>query len=168
MIGWGSPCRAAISTTYYWYSPCIVVPLKFLIFRPALTIIAEYSFFLWDQEPSQGCVAAAVDLYMRSPNCSTVMKDVNAAFREHSGHIFKRNIFGQREVKKEFKQELLHIALDNCLCMSKCGLQWHQLTQITSFQQRNLIQILQKLHQILYCVCWISSNNKSYGWIFFN
>ena len=92
-----------------------------LIFTLALTIIAEHSFFLWDQKHSEGCVAAAVDHYKRSPNCGAVKTAVNAVFEEHSGHIFKQNTLRQGlEVREEFQKRLIQIALDNRLCKLNC------------------------------------------------
>ena len=94
------------------------LPLQYLIFAIALIIIAEHSFFLWDREPSEGCVAAAVDLYTKSANCSAVIKGVNDAFKDNSGHIFQHKILGWRKVTKSFEQILVQIALDNRMSMS--------------------------------------------------
>jgi len=49
---------------------------------------------------------------MQSSNRSAVVKSVDAAFEEGSGHIFKRTIYG-RQVKGSFGKKLVQIALDN-------------------------------------------------------
>jgi len=77
----------------------------------ALAIIAEHSFFLWDQDPFQDCVAMAVDLYMRSHH-SIVIKCVDETFRENQ---MDSGDFTQVQRSKAFGQKLIQIALDNQL-----------------------------------------------------
>jgi hypothetical protein len=76
----------------------------------ALTIIGEYSYFLWDQTQSRvdSAVAVAVDLYKGSLNCNAPIQAVNAVFRD--------NKFD--EDHQAFAQKLIQIALENQLCRS--------------------------------------------------
>ena len=56
----------------------------------------------------------AVDLYMRSPHHSVVIKGVNEAFRENQ---MDSGDFTQVQRSKAFGQKFIQIALDNQLRM---------------------------------------------------
>ena len=94
-----------------WSCICI---LALSNIAPALTIIAEHSFFLWDQNPLEDCVAMAVDLYMRSPHHNVVITCVDEAFRENQ---MDSGDFTQVQRSKAFGQKFIQIALDNQLRM---------------------------------------------------
>jgi len=81
----------------------------------ALTIILEYSFSGWFQDPSDGCLAAAISQYKTSPNCKAVMQAVYAIF-SYDGFDHLRDVVDNRDV---FQEKLLQIALDNRLSYSK-------------------------------------------------
>jgi hypothetical protein len=91
----------------------IGISAQYLKALQALVIIKEYSFFLWDRELTDDCVATVVNIYMQSPNCSAAKKAVDATFGGGSGHIFKCGIDGVCEVKETFRKKLVQIALDN-------------------------------------------------------
>lgn len=76
----------------------------------ALTIIGEYAYLLWDQDHSisDGCVAAAVNLYKGSMNYNTVIQAVDEVFRKSKFDEDHHTIM----------QKLLEIAMDNRFCRS--------------------------------------------------
>jgi len=86
----------------------------FLTTEPALTIILEYSFSVWFQNPSDGCLAAAISQYKTSPNCKAVMQAVDTIF-SYDGFDHLRDVAVNRDV---FRKKLVQIALNNRLCMS--------------------------------------------------
>jgi len=82
---------------------------------PALTLIAEYAYFLWDQGGGDESVARAVDVYMKSANCATVKKAVDEAFKANG---ISQNKSGTCQIPSNLIQELVQIALTNRLSMS--------------------------------------------------
>jgi hypothetical protein len=82
--------------------------------EPALTIILEYSFSLWYQNPTDGCLAAAISQYKTSPHCKAVMQAVETIF-SHDGGGNLRDVEDNSDVLEE---KLVQIALNNRLCMS--------------------------------------------------
>ena len=80
-----------------------------LITEPALTIILEHAYFLWDQDKSKDCIAPAIAHYKTSPNCHAVMQAMDAAFDAVEGDNIIDSV-------KALKEELIHIALRNRLC----------------------------------------------------
>ena len=85
-----------------------------LITEPALTIILEHAYFLWDQQDqhrSEDCVAPAIAHYKASSNCDAVIQAMDAAFNAVGGDDFMESI---EALEKEFTQ----IALSNQLCRS--------------------------------------------------
>jgi hypothetical protein len=81
-----------------------------LITEPALTIILEHAYFVWDQHTSRDCVTPAIAHYKASSNCDAVIQAMDAAFNA-GGDDFMESI---EALEKEFKQ----IALSNRLCRS--------------------------------------------------
>ena len=84
---------------------------QILITEPALTIILEHAYFLWDQHRSKHFMALAIAHYKASHNCHAVMQAVDAAFDAVEGD----NIIDSVEALKE---KLIQIALRNRLCRS--------------------------------------------------
>jgi len=80
----------------------------------ALIIILEHAFHLWDQHPSNGCVAAAIVQYTTSPNCHAVMQAIDTTFSTSGVDIFK-DVDSIHLSRETFGERLVQIALDNRL-----------------------------------------------------
>jgi len=80
----------------------------------ALTIILEHAFYLWDQHPSDGCVAAAIVQYTTSPNCHAVMQAIDTIFSPNGVDFFK-DVDSIQLSRKAFGDRLVQIAQDNQL-----------------------------------------------------
>jgi len=91
-----------------------------LITEPALTIILEHAYFLWDQN-KKDCIASAIAHHKASHNCHAVMQAVDAAFDAAE----RDNIMESAEALED---ELIQIALRNRLCRSHT--QSHVITMI--------------------------------------
>ena len=89
----------------------------FLTIKQALIIILEHAFHLWDQHPSNGCVAAAIVQYTTSPNCHAVMQAIDTIFSPNGVDFFK-DVDSIQLSRKAFGDRLVQIAQDNRLCMS--------------------------------------------------
>ena len=76
---------------------------------PALIIIVEHAFFVWQQKTSVDCIAAVIDLYKESPNSSAVIQAVDEVLNKGKDLNFEET-FGQR---------LIQIVMQNRLCMSQ-------------------------------------------------
>ena len=85
-----------------------------------LAIIAELSFYLWDQAPSDNdaFLISAIEIYGSSTKHKIVVDAVNKVFKEDEGHLFDEAKYSRYPQKSTFVERLVQIALDNRLCMS--------------------------------------------------
>ena len=85
-----------------------------------LAIIAEHSFYLWDQAPSNNdaFLITAIKIYESSTKHKTVMDAVDKVFKEDEGHLFDEAKHSQDPQESTFANRLVQIAFDNRLCMS--------------------------------------------------
>jgi len=83
----------------------------------ALAIIAEHSFYLWDQAPSNNAsiLTLAVDIYQSSTKHTTVTEAVDEAFKEDGGHLFNEAKHCEYPQMSAFAERLVQIVLDNRL-----------------------------------------------------
>jgi hypothetical protein len=104
-----------------WCRYVIYVRDDFLVFTfsAALAIIAEYSFYCWDQAPSSNdaSLISAINVYKSSTQHVIVTKAVDKAFKEDDGHLFEKAKAGKYPEVSVFAERLAQIAVDNCLGM---------------------------------------------------
>ena len=86
-----------------------------------LAIIAEHSFYLWDQAPSNNdaFLITAIKIYESSTKHKRVVDAVDKMFKEDEGHLFDEAKHSQDPEKSTFAKHLAQIAFDNRLCMSR-------------------------------------------------
>ena len=85
-----------------------------------LAIIAEHSFYLWDQAPSNNdaFLISAIKIYESSTKHKIIMDAVDKVFTEDEGRLFDEAKHSQDPQESTFAKRLVQIAFDNCLCMS--------------------------------------------------
>ena len=85
-----------------------------------LAIIAEHSFYLWDQAPSNDdtFLISAIKIYESSTKHKIVMDAVDKVFKEDERHLFDEAEHSQDLQESDFAKHLMQIAFDNRLCMS--------------------------------------------------
>jgi hypothetical protein len=88
-----------------------------LTIAQALTIILECAFHLWYQQPSNGCVTAAIAQYITSPNCHAVIQAVDTTFSSNGIDVLK-DVDSIELFRDALQERLIQIAQDNRLCMS--------------------------------------------------
>ena len=86
----------------------------------ALAIIAEHSFYLWDQEPSQQVTSliTAINTYKTSNNHTAITQAVDEIFNANEGPLFDEAKSSMNLEDSAFAEQLIQIALDHRLCMS--------------------------------------------------
>lgn len=82
----------------------------------ALVIVAEYSFFLWDQELLNNLVINAIKHYQQSTHCKAVMEAAGLAFDNNHDQNSEQNR-DQIHIQSSFELSLIQIALTHRLCM---------------------------------------------------
>jgi hypothetical protein len=82
-----------------------------------LAIIAEHSFYLWDQAPSDNdaSLISAINIYESSTKHKNVVDAVDKLFK---GHLFDEAKHSPNPQESTFAKHLAQIAFDNRLCMS--------------------------------------------------
>jgi len=88
----------------------------------ALLIIAEHSFILWDQDPSDNPAyfTTAMKLYKESTHFPAVLQAVDKAFTEDDDASFKSfDTHARQDARKTLIDKLIQIALDNLMCMTE-------------------------------------------------
>ena len=85
-----------------------------------LAIIAEHSFYLWDQAPSNNdaFLISAIEIYESSTKHKIIMDAVDKVFTEDEGHLFDEAKHSPVPHKSTFANHLVQIAFDNRLRMS--------------------------------------------------
>jgi hypothetical protein len=86
-------------------------------FSTALAIIAEHSFYLWEQAPynKTTCLISAIDAYKSSTKHTAVTQAVDEIFKDEEGRLFKEAVGLAYANGSAFAKRLVHIALDNRL-----------------------------------------------------
>lgn len=78
----------------------------------AIVIVADHSFFLWDQRLSDNVILSALNHYQESSHCDAVKEAVGLAYDQ---------TFGQnkdpRDTKSSFELQLKEIVMNHRLCM---------------------------------------------------
>jgi hypothetical protein len=83
-----------------------------------LAIVAEHSFYLWDQAPSDNdaYLISAINIYELSAKHTIVIDAVDKVF-EGVGHLFDEAKGSEYPWESAFAERLTQIVLDNRLCM---------------------------------------------------
>jgi len=88
----------------------------------ALLLIAEHSYILWDQDPSDNPAyfTTVMKLYKESTHFPAVLQAVDKAFTEDDDASFKpSHTHARQDARKTLIDKLIQIALDNLMCMTE-------------------------------------------------
>ena len=75
---------------------------------------------MWAHAPSRtpDCLISAINVYQSSEKHTVVTLAIDDIFKKDKGHPFKEANNSLDPSKSDFANQLVKIALDDCLCMS--------------------------------------------------
>lgn len=85
---------------------------SFHIVPSALLIVADHSFFLWDQQLSDNAFLSTLNHYQGSFHCEAVKEAVGLAYDQ-----FLKQKKAPREIELSFELQLKEIVMNHRLCM---------------------------------------------------